>query len=531
MTHSSSRCWLLSFSLHLSRPSLARGMRDLATLGILFTIFGCGRNSSKVPTSLSMANGEMVLHSFNHWAKTTTLRLLNTHVFAASGVLNVTCGAVNTGAANGPALCGTGATPGVTSSIPWTLLCGGGSSTCNVSPLGASAFLQSLGINTHLGYPSTPYYGQPQSVITALQYLGVHTIRNSPPGYDTDATTTATNQALGIAGVHYDALLPGSGSINLPAILSGLATFLQTYPGSVAAIEGPNEINAWPIRFAGALSTYSAGNQLSQSLWSAVQSDPSLSAVPVYALTLSNGIPGVTSGTAQLGNLAPYVTYGNAHVYACCSNNVWQRDMPYWLPIFAQVTPGKPIVLTETGYPTVPANVDEIAAAKYNLNTLFENALNGLSRTYLFELVDLNSSPADSNAEDHYGQFHDDWSPKAGATAIHNLTTILQGAGPGTNATSLNYSVSGLPATGRSFLLGSNTGFDLAIWVDATIYNPSNATDIVASPYTATINLGATYSSVQVFDPLQGTTPIAVFNQVSAVPVSVTDHPVILQIN
>ena len=86
----------------------------------------------------------------------------------------------------------------------------------------------------------------------------------------------------------------------------------------------------------------------------------------------------------------------------------------------------------------------------YNLNTLFENALHGISRTYLYELVDLNSSSTNTSSNDHFGEFHDDWTPKAGATAIHNLTNILQGAGGGTASGPL-YSVSGLPGTGHTF--------------------------------------------------------------------------------
>ena len=150
------------------------------------------------------------------------------------------------------------------------------------------------------------------------------------------------------------------------------------YPGSIAAIEGPNEINAWPISYEGTTDTYAAGVQVTQDLWTAVQSNPSLEAVPVYALTLSYGITGVAAGEGQLGDLAPYVTYGNAHVYAS-SSNVWQENMPYWLPILKQDTPGLPAVITETGYTTTPSYVDELSAAKYNLNTFFENALNGIA--------------------------------------------------------------------------------------------------------------------------------------------------------
>ncbi len=96
----------------------------------------------------------------------------------------------------------------------------------------------------------------------------------------------------------------------------------------------------------------------------------------------------------------------------------------------------------ETGYTTTPSYVDELSAAKYNLNTVFENALNGIARTYLYELVDEHASATDTNVEDQYGEFHNGWTPKTGATAIHNLTTVLQSTGSGTASTRLGYSVS-----------------------------------------------------------------------------------------
>ena len=195
-------------------------------------------------------------------------------------------------------------------------------------------FLQTLGINTHLSYPGTPYYGQPQSVITALQYLGINTIRDQPPAYTSDPTTAAANDAVAAAGVQFDALLLSNGPVNITDTLATTANFQQTYPGSIAAIEGPNEVNGTPVTYEGIPGTYAASIQVTQDLWAAVQANSSLNAVPVYAVTLSNGITGVRAAEKQLGNLAPYVTYGNAHIYACCSNNVWQEDMPYWLPIF-----------------------------------------------------------------------------------------------------------------------------------------------------------------------------------------------------
>jgi hypothetical protein len=433
-------------------------------------------------------------------------------------------------------LCSAGTASAVTGTGPWTWQCAGSNSgttsSCSASPVpeGASTFIANLGINTHLGYGNTPYYGQAQSVISALQYLGINTVRDQPPGYTKDQTTITTNAAVAAAGVQFDALLVGNGPVDITDTIAGLVAFQQDYPGSIAAIEGPNEINGWPITYDGLTNTYAAGAQVTQDLWSAVQSTPSLQAVPVYALTLSYGITGVAAGEAQLGDLSPYVTYGNAHFYAS-STNVWQETVPYWLPILTQDTPGRQTVMTETGYTTTPSYVDELSAAKYNLNTLMENALNGIAKTYLYELVDEDTNTSGTTVSDYFGEFHGDWTPKVGATAIHNLTTVLKNAGGGTASKAFNYNVTGLPATGHSFLLASNTAMELAVWIDATVYDSANAVDIAAPAYPVTVNLGATYANVAVYDPMVGTTPIATYSNVNTVSISVVDHPLIVQVN
>ena len=464
---------------------------------------------------------------------------VNTGSTAQSTPVNGSCGPANgTNASAAPTagLCSAGTASAVTGNGPWTWQCTGSNSgitsMCTVlppAPEAASAFVQNLGINTHLGYGKTPYYGQPQNVISALQYLGINTVRDVPPGYYHDPTTTAASDALAAAGVQLDAVLVGNGPVDITDTIAETAAFEQAYPGSIAAIEGPNEINGWPITYDGISDTYAAGVQVTQDLWTAVRNNPSLQTVPVYALTVSYGITGAAAGVEQLGDLSPYVTYGNAHMYDCC--NVWQGNMLQWLPILKQDTPGMPMVITETGYTTTPAHVDELAAAKYNLNTLFEDALNGIVKTYLYELVDEKSSATDTNVEDYFGEFHNDWTPKVGATAIHNLTTVLKSAGSGTASTALNYTVTGLPTAGHTFLLGSATAFDLAVWVDATVYNPANATDIAAPANSVTVNLGATFSNVAVYDPMIGTTPIATYSNVSTLTISVVDHPLIVQVN
>jgi hypothetical protein len=142
----------------------------------------------------------------------------------------------------------------------------------------------------------------------------------------------------------------------------------------------------------------------------------------------------------------------------------------------------------------------------------------------------MNSSSSDTNAEDHFGEFHDDWTPKAGATAIHNLTSILRRVGTGAPSNLLNYGVTGLPATGHTFLLGSSTAFAIAVWIDATVYDRKNAKDIAAPAYPATVSLDRNYAAIVVYDPMIGDRPIAAYSNVSKLTMSVTDHPVIVQV-
>ena len=59
------------------------------------------------------------------------------------------------------------------------------------------------------------YYGQSQNVISALQYLGINTIRDQPAGYNHDPTTAAANDAVAAAGVQFDALLVGNGPVDI----------------------------------------------------------------------------------------------------------------------------------------------------------------------------------------------------------------------------------------------------------------------------------------------------------------------------
>jgi hypothetical protein len=394
-------------------------------------------------------------------------------------------------------------------------------------PRSVESLLASIGINSAVSFPWTSYYNRIPKVISALKYLGISTLRDYTPAAPGSKNWNDCAH-LAAAGIRFDFLIHGDGKVDITREVSHLDSFAQAYPGSIAAIEGPNEINDWRITYRGITDSTAAGVQVTQDLWTAVRRVPALANVPVYALTMSNGIPTIEQDESRLGKLDPYVSFSNAHVYGSGGNNAWKRDMPYWLPVQQRSTPGLPVVVTETGYGTVikpgTDNVDEIVAAKYNLNTLFDNALNGIAATYFYELVDSPTSPHS------YGFFNADWTPKAGADALHNLTDILRRGGAGEPGGNLLHSWRGLPATAHAALFASRSVFNIVVWNDVTIWDKASGKPRPAPDSIVQLNFATPVPGVRIYDPLVNAAPLVGYGRTTTIEFVLTDHPVIIQV-
>jgi hypothetical protein len=385
---------------------------------------------------------------------------------------------------------------------------------------GACGFLDSLGVNTAISYANTPYT-ETANLLAALKYLGIRTVREGVP--DRYGLAITSYARLAEAGVRFDFLINGNGLVSLSADLGNLRAFNKAHPGSIIAIEGPNEVNAWPITYKGVHDTYAAAAAVTRDLWRAVHKDPELRNIAIYAPTLAVD----PVGEAALGDLSAYVTYGNAHVYASGGDNVWTNDMPYWLPIQARPTPGKPMVITETGYAMDGENFDELSGAKYLLNTLFDNAVHGIVMTYIYELVGIDPSLSVARA----GLFSGDWKPKPAATALHNLGAILCGRGTDRSLSELSYHVDGLPSTARHLLLGNSAASDIVIWNDVRVWDARAHHALDAPAAVVTVEFGSPHGAVSVYDPLVGTTPVQTESDTASVTVRLLDHPVIVSVD
>lgn len=393
------------------------------------------------------------------------------------------------------------------------------------SALGAAAFLSSLGVNTHTTYSNT-VYANTALVVTDLAYLGFGRVRDGVTATWSDPRARGLQQ-LAADGYKINFAI-SQPSVATMAVLDSYAT---TYPQAMGSIEGPNEVNLMPISYNGgtALPNEIA---LQQAIYTTVHSDGNLAGIPVVNLTL--GYPSVAL-YSTLGNMSAAADNGNAHIY-----------QPYGLPpatdwnavlsMSSLPTPGVPTVVTETGYFTLPSNVsgvDEPTQAKYSLNLIMDAALSGAAQTFFYELLDEFPDTAGTNAQAHYGLFHNNGTPKRAANAIHNLVGIL-GANSGSPAFKPNgftYTTCNLPTKASQLVLGKQNGaYDIVFWAEPTLWNYTLHKAVAATTTTVTVNFPQTENQVSVFDALAGTSPVAYYAGVQTINVQVSDHPIVIEV-
>ncbi|MDC9837001.1 calcium-binding protein [Rhizobium binxianense] len=383
--------------------------------------------------------------------------------------------------------------------------------------------IRSFGIDTHIDYTDGKYSNVGE-VVKALDYLGLDTVRDHAPNSASDPNGQTHLGNAADAGVQF--VFSAQREVDPATVAQRLHAFVEAHPGSVVGIEGPNEVNNWPVSYHG-LSGQAAALAYQKDLSAAVNADPLLKDIPVLGFT------GYTVASAS--------DYTTIHTYAK------DGDQPYsWLSresgVQRAADPGKPLAITETGYHTSLTadtnggweGVNEAAQAKLLLNTLMDGAALGSKQTFLYELLDAYSDPQGTNQEKHFGLFHLDYSAKPAATAIHNLTEILADDGAqkaSFSAGTLNYSIDGLPSSARSLLTEKSDGsYQIIIWNEPDIWNQSTDTAIQAATTGVKVNLGTSFGSVKVFDPLTGSTAIKSLSNVSSLTVGLVDHPVIIEV-
>jgi hypothetical protein len=127
----------------------------------------------------------------------------------------------------------------------------------------------------------------------------------------------------------------------------------------------------------------------------------------------------------------------------------------------------------------------------------------------------------DDPVQGYWGLFDTSYAPKTSGTYLHNFTTILADTGETFAPAKLDYSIAMEPATVHDLLLQKSDGtFELVVWDE----RPSGGSDSVV------VNLVKPRATVVVYDPTTGTMPTETLRSVSSVSLTLTDHPMVIQI-
>lgn len=307
----------------------------------------------------------------------------------------------------------------------------------------ASAFLDSVGVNTHWSYADTPYgyaYAEVRDLLVAssirhmragvfepqvveLYRLGVQSTVSFEPDYGTIAAMVARVKELNAGG-----------------------------KAAVAGVEGPNEPDLfWAPR---TTKTYrglgfpDGPKQFLCDVFQAINADPATAPVPVIGLSSGTtynpgaGRPNVYGP----GSLADCVDYGNFHPYAGgnpfnpgwsyggVAKYYWQSNFPsvsldeypYNFEVHAAPFAPKPMMATETGYPTLADETPEDVQAIYVPRLFAENFRLGIRRTFLYELVDVDADPEHDDRDANFGLIRHDLSVKPAYTALQSLLDTVR---------------------------------------------------------------------------------------------------------
>jgi hypothetical protein len=399
----------------------------------------------------------------------------------------------------------------------------------------AVGFLDSLGVNTHVaqGYDPSHY-------VEPLRYLGIYNIRDSAKnlsGY------FMLNEK---AGARVD-LICGKIEDTLVAARS-LADH-----GALMAVEGPNEPNNFPITYqgepGGGKNSWKPVAQMQMDLYRSVKNDPLLKKYPVFHVSEGGGetdnvgmqFLAIPEGAQTLFPAGTkYADYANPHNYVSGhgehydDNQAWQAADPtlnrHWDGLYVEygktwghgykgyandILQTLPRVTTETGWDSVASPGGEKVQGTVLVNTYLAQFKRGWLYTFIYELGD------GEGGDGNQGLYRKDWTPKPAAIYIHNLTTILADKVPATHPGSLNYTIANESSTVHDLLLQKSDGaFYLIVWGEMA----NGSQDIL-------VDLGSPHPNVHVYDVTASTSPILSKTNISQIPLTLSDHAMVLEID
>ena len=358
----------------------------------------------------------------------------------------------------------------------------------------ADAFVEFIGVNTHLGYSDTTYRDFEGIIKPRLLELGVRHIRDGT----FSESVLQKYLELGRHGIRVLFITDSRRAVERA----------QRLRPALLAIEGMNEPDTkpgWVPRL----------REEQQRLYAAVKGNPATADLPVVVSSLAN----IRNSPGELGDLSAVLDFGNMHPYAAgqppSRHWGWGLSMERALTEARKVSAGKPLFVTECGYhnkvnnPNHPG-VSEAAEARYLPRLLFVYFDQpGLVRAYKYEFLDLKPDPGFTDMECHFGLVRTNGTPKPSFTALRNLIHLLADPGPTFTPGRLDVRLSGSTNTIRHTLLQKRDGtFWLALFQEVVSFDLKSKEDVAPAPAPVTLRFGQSARRVRLFRPTQGTEPI-----------------------
>ncbi|ABS06081.1 glycoside hydrolase family 6 protein [Kineococcus radiotolerans] len=383
----------------------------------------------------------------------------------------------------------------------------------NNTVLTAGGFVNSIGVGMHVAYLDRAY-GDVDSVKLA-EDLGVKHVRDGLGS--TDSVPLESMKRLSEAGISINWVAqPETSSFTIENQLQ----LIKDNDLNVTSVEGVNERdNAGVSDWAGKVRAHQ------RELYTAVK-DTLGEDVAVVAPSLV-----FDESRAELGEVPSDIA--NSHPYTGGAMQTAEHT-EHQVQMAAEVTPGVDtstpqaadarttlssavedggaMWATELGFHTatdstagngVQPHVSEDAQAVLQLQQLLANFQNGVDRSYIYELLDEGSNNAE--AEDRFGLYHSDGSPKPVATALKNLIATVEHGGPSAtgSASPAEVEVNGGSDDTTTLVLPRADGSTVvAVWEAAPVWDQDGEKPLDVPDREVTLDVGEDVDA-QVFVPGQ----------------------------
>ncbi len=393
----------------------------------------------------------------------------------------------------------------------------------------AAAFIDSIGVNTHLHYYDTAY-GNFSMVEQRLKEAGIRHIRDG----GSDPTWAERINQLGRDGIKSTIVIdPNIGvgpnaSYDLKSPAYQMPQFVKDIvPVGAEAVEALNEFDiSYQNGYSRNQKAVTGSDWVSylrdftQDTFNNVKGNDATKHIAVIGPSFVN-----SDSSTAIGDLSQWVDYGNMHPYNYPSypeDGNLSRDMANRAKPFGN----HPLIATEAGYHTGSAaagrSVSETVQGKYIPRMFLDNFNHGVARTFSYELMDQKVDP--NNGEANFGLLRTDGSPKPAFTAMKNLIGLLNDSSSSFTPRSLGYQLSGNTQNLQHTLLQKSNGdFYLVLWSGV------GSTDQTSSQQ-VTLNLSTPLKKATTYLPNQSANVVKQYQTPTQIKLNVPDAPLVVKL-